>query len=75
MRVIPLSLNELFVEWGELESDSYRLLRSNSPDGDFEIILDNTNITFYTDKDVNLFDVSIRYYYKVESYKDNLKLF
>lgn len=74
MRVRPLSLKELYINWEGTKGDRYRLLRSFSPDNDFEILLENTEETIYIDKDVNLFDISIRYYYKVEGYVDGIKV-
>lgn len=74
MRVMPNSQNSLLVQWQELEGDSFKIFKSTSPESGFEILKTDYKKPIYVDEDVNLYDVGLRYYYKVEGYTGGLKV-
>ncbi|MGE7305919.1 hypothetical protein AAXE64_27590 [Priestia megaterium] len=73
MKVTPTSMKELYVEW-TLEGDTFTLYRSTSPTDDFEPIAENIKQPFQVDPTVNLYDYNIRYYYRVEGFRNGVKV-
>lgn len=73
LRVIPNSLQSLLLQWQDMEGDTFTIYRSTSPEDGFEIIKNYYDKPFYIDDDVNLHDIGLRYYYKVEGYVGGIK--
>lgn len=69
MILYPSSLTELYVEW-EIDGDTFTLYRSTSPASDFQVMATGITVPFYVDVNVNLHDDNVRYYYKVEGYRN-----
>lgn len=69
MKVHPASLNEMYIEWDQ-EGDLFTLFRSTSPETGYMVVAEHIEQPFYMDGTVNLYDPNLRYYYKVEGFRD-----
>ena len=70
MNILPANKDELYIEWA-IKGERFVLYRSTDLNGPFEVIEEHLNMPFYLDKNVNLYDVALKYYYKVEGYSGN----
>lgn len=70
MKLYPSSLTEIYIEWS-LVGDYFIVYRSTSPQDDFQVIAPSVTQPFYTDNTVDFYDENVRYYYKVEGYRND----
>jgi hypothetical protein len=74
LKMVPLSPRELYVEWPDVKGDSFKIYRSLSPQDEFEVIAEDITMNHFVDKKVNFFDLALKYYYRVEGYKNGEKI-
>jgi hypothetical protein len=73
MNVFPSSLKEMYVEWA-ISGDTFTLHRSTSPESGFDVLAEEIVQPFYIDNTANLYDVNVRYYYRVEGFSSGEKI-
>lgn len=64
-----LSNGGIVIEWRELSGERFEVFRSTHETGDYEFLA-VTNDWFYRDTDVNLWEVDVRYHYKVVAHEE-----
>lgn len=69
LKITPISVKSLLLQWQDMEGDSFTIYKSTSPNDGYDVIETHHATPFYVDNDVNLHDVGLRYYYKIEGYE------
>lgn len=71
MNILPANKDLLYIEWA-IKGERFILYRSTNPDGPYEILEEHLNMPYYLDDSVNVYDASLKYWYKVEGYSDSV---
>lgn len=74
--VKPTEKMDVYIQWNNLPTNGtyYNLYRSTSPESGFRPVLLNTKVGAYLDKEVNIYDLSKSYYYKIEVCDEDKKI-
>jgi hypothetical protein len=73
MKLHPSSLKELYIQW-DIIGDVFTVYRSTSPEGEFAVIGEDIDQSFFVDETANLYDDNVRYYYRVSGYVSGEKV-
>lgn len=74
VRILPNTTNGLYIQWDELAGEEFTISRSSSPVSGYEIIATDVSTPFFVDATVNLREIGLRHYYKIEGVVGGVKV-
>lgn len=74
LRIVPKDSKTLYVQWNNIDGEVFSLFRSTSPADGYELIAADLAVPFYDDKDVNLHENGLRYFYQVKGYEGGVEV-
>lgn len=69
-----VDLHSVLIQWNDLSGEHFQLEKSTSPEGPFEVVAAHLIVPLFVDKDVNLFQRGLRYYYRVKVFMGGVEI-